>query len=58
MSTKPFYHDEQRLLAARYGGRGIRTLLLDLLNNIVRQRRPTTTLGEVAGAWRRIAPWS
>jgi hypothetical protein len=57
MATKPFYHDEERLLAARKAGRGIRTLLLDLLDDLARQRRPTATLGEVADAWRTVTPW-
>jgi peptidoglycan/xylan/chitin deacetylase (PgdA/CDA1 family) len=58
MTTKAFYHDQQRLLAARKPGRGIRTLVLDLLDDIVRNRRATATLGEVADAWRQVTPWS
>jgi hypothetical protein len=58
MATKPFYHDDERLLSVRNPGRGIRTLLLDLLDDIARRRHPTATLGEVASAWRRVTPWS
>jgi hypothetical protein len=54
MATKAFYHDEERLLAVRKPGRGIRTLVLDLLDHIARRRLPTATVGEVASAWRRV----
>lgn len=46
-ASKPFYHDPERLLAARQGARGIRTLLVDLLGEVERRRLPTATLGEV-----------
>jgi hypothetical protein len=33
-ASKPFYHDPERLLAARTHGRGVRTLLLKLIDQI------------------------
>jgi len=58
MATKAFYHDHERLLGARTPGRGIRTLLLDLLADIAGRNRPTATLSQVAAAWRRLTAWS
>jgi len=57
-ATRTFYHDADRLRAARHAGKGVRTLLLELLNAIARHRLPTATAGEVAAAWRGVAPWS
>ena len=56
LSTKGFYSDPQRLLAARRAGRGARDLLQDLLDEIVRRRLATATLGEVDAAWRHAHP--
>ena len=58
MSTKSFYHDQERLLAARESGKGIRTLLLDLLETVAKRRLPTATVGEVNAAWRSVAKWT
>jgi hypothetical protein len=58
MSTKSFYHDPERLLAARESGRGVRTLLLDLLETVAKRRLPTATVGEVNAAWRNVAKWT
>ncbi len=58
LATKDFYHDAERLRASRNPGKGIRTLLLDRLDEIARRRLPTATTGEVAAAWRAVAPWS
>ncbi|MDP9017301.1 MAG: hypothetical protein M3N19_03135 [Candidatus Eremiobacteraeota bacterium] len=51
-AIKLFYHDPERLLAARHGGRGIRTLFVELLDFVAGQMTPTATLGEVNKAWR------
>ncbi len=53
-TTKGFYHDPERLLAARHPGRGIRTLALDLLDRIAGERLPTMTLGAVNALWRTV----
>ena len=50
--TKSFYRDPERLQAARHAGRGVRTLLMDLLAWIERTGVPTMTLGEVNRMWR------
>ena len=50
--SKSFYGDPERLLAARHPGRGIRTLLLELLAWLRRTGVPTATLGEVNQLWR------
>jgi peptidoglycan/xylan/chitin deacetylase (PgdA/CDA1 family) len=52
LATKPFYHDVGRLREARHRGRGIRTMVVDLLDAIVKDRLPVATLGEVNAAWR------
>jgi hypothetical protein len=52
LSTRSFYHDPDRLMAVRHAGRGIRTLVVDLLEHIIRQGLPTATLGEVNARWR------
>lgn len=51
-ATRPFYHDPERLAAARYAGRGTRTLFLELLAEIRRRKLVTATLGEVNAAAR------
>jgi hypothetical protein len=50
--TKEFYHDPEQLRAARHQGRGVRTLLLDLLEAIPTQHWTTATLGDVNTLWR------
>ena len=52
LATKPFYHDSEHLLAARHGGLGIRTMVIDLLDALAARRHPTATLDEVNAAWR------
>jgi len=47
LSTKSFYHDPERLLAARHSGRGIRTLLMELLELASAKTFPVTTVGRV-----------
>ncbi|MBF0340010.1 MAG: hypothetical protein HQL95_03500 [Magnetococcales bacterium] len=46
-TTKSFYHDPEQLLRVRYAGRGVRTLLLDLLEFIARRGETTVTLNAV-----------
>lgn len=54
-ATRAFYHDAERLLAARHASRGIRTLLIDLLDHVCERSLPTATLGAVNAAMRREA---
>jgi hypothetical protein len=56
LGTKSFYHDPERLLAARHTGKGVRTLFLDLLAAVVKRRLPVATLGQVAARWRETEP--
>ena len=58
LATKSFYHDEERLLAARRSGKGARTLLLDLLETVRGRGLPTATLGEVNAQWRSVPKWT
>jgi peptidoglycan/xylan/chitin deacetylase (PgdA/CDA1 family) len=58
MATKGFYHDPERLLAARQQGKGARTLLLDLLAAVRSRGLPTATVGEVNAHWRAVAKWT
>lgn len=51
-ATRPFYHDPERLLATRYGGRGTRTLFVELLDDVTRRRRRTATLAEINAGFR------
>jgi peptidoglycan/xylan/chitin deacetylase (PgdA/CDA1 family) len=57
ISTKPFYHDHEKLLEARFPGRGIRSMLLDLLACVATKRLPTATLGEINAEWRSQPKW-
>jgi len=50
--TKSFYRDPQRLRASRHAGRGVRSLLVALLEHIAKEGLPTATLGEVNTLWR------
>lgn len=50
--TRPFYHDPDALLAARNPGRGVRTLLVELLERIAAGRVATATAGTVNRLWR------
>ena len=51
-ATRPSYHDPDALLAARNPGIGVRTLLIELLEEIQAGRIVTTTVGEVNRLWR------
>jgi hypothetical protein len=53
-TCKSFYHDVERLAAARHSGRGTRTFVVELLDRIVHERLPTATLGQVNACWRAI----
>lgn len=52
LASKAFYHDPDRLLAARHQGRGIRSFLIDLLDRLARKGTPSMTLGQVNALWR------
>jgi hypothetical protein len=54
-ASKTHYHDPNKLLAMRQSGAGARTLLIQLLDFIAGQRRPTATLAEVDRLWRAAA---
>jgi peptidoglycan/xylan/chitin deacetylase (PgdA/CDA1 family) len=58
LSTKTFYHDRERLLDARFAGRGIRSMVLDLLEHVASKKLPTATLGEVNQRWRSRPRWA
>ena len=53
-ATRPSYHDPDALLAARNQGRGVRTLLIELLAEIAAGRVHTATTGEVNRLWRTL----
>jgi hypothetical protein len=57
ISTKAFYHHPERLLEARHPGRGIRSMVIDLLDDVVSRNFSTATLGEVNAAWRSQPRW-
>ena len=56
LTSKAFYHNRERLLEARFAGRGIRSMVLDLLGHVALKNLPTATLGEVNQGWR-SRPW-
>jgi hypothetical protein len=58
IGTKAFYHDRQRLLEARFSGRGVRSMVMDLLEHVVEKNLPTSTLAEVNEAWRARLRWA
>jgi Polysaccharide deacetylase len=51
---KSFYHEPERLLAARNRGRGVRTLLLELLDHVVARQMPIARLDQINACWRRM----
>lgn len=51
-ATRPFYHDTERLAAARFGGRGTRTIFIELLDYVASNKKATATLGEINSAVR------
>ena len=58
MASKAFYHDQERLLEARFSGRGIRSMVLDLLEHVASKSLPTATLGEMNERWRSRPRWA
>jgi hypothetical protein len=58
ISTKAFYHEPERLIEARHPGIGIRSMMFDLLNNVVSRSLPTATLGEINAEWRSLPRWA
>ena len=54
LATKSFYHDPEQLLAARNPGRGVRTLLLELLEQVNARRLPIARLDQVNASWRKM----
>jgi peptidoglycan/xylan/chitin deacetylase (PgdA/CDA1 family) len=58
MSTKSFYHDPEKLFRARYPGHGVRSMVIDLFEDIASRKLPTATLGEINAAWRSRARWT
>jgi hypothetical protein len=56
-ASKTFYHDPDRLLEARSPGRGVRSMVIDLLDQLALQDLPTATLGEVNEQWRSQPRW-
>lgn len=51
-STRQFYHDPEQLLRLRHGGRGVRTLLVELLEHLEATSVQTLTTGELNRRWR------
>jgi hypothetical protein len=58
LASKAFYHNQERLLEARFLGRGIRSMVLDLLDHVASANLPTATLGEVNQRWRSRPRWA
>ena len=58
LASKSFYHDPERLLAARQPGRGVRSFLLDLLAHVSTRGLPVATVGEVNVHWRGMPKWT
>jgi hypothetical protein len=58
MASKAFYHDQERLLESRFSGRGIRSMVMDLLEHVASKRLSTATLGEVNERWRSRPRWA
>jgi hypothetical protein len=54
IESKSFYHEPERLLAARNRGRGVRTLLLELLDFVVARQMPIARLDQINASWRRM----
>jgi hypothetical protein len=54
IESKSFYHEPERLLAARNRGRGVRTLLLELLDHVVARQMPIARLDQINACWRRM----
>lgn len=55
-ASRAFYHDPKELAAARFSGRGTRTLFIELLDYIASKKKSTATLGEINAAVRASTP--
>lgn len=53
IESKPFYHEPERLLAARNPGHGVRTLLFELLDHVIARRLPVARLDQINASWRK-----
>lgn len=53
LESKPYYHDYEQLLRLRNPGRGIRTLFLELLDYIKKEKLTTVVLADVNAAYRK-----
>ncbi|HET9393815.1 MAG TPA: hypothetical protein VFO29_09905 [Candidatus Rubrimentiphilum sp.] len=51
-AMRKYYHDPEQLAAARFDGRGTRTLFLELLDYVSTNQKKTATLGEINAAFR------
>ena len=58
LASKAFYNDQKKLLDARYPGRGIRTMVLDLLEDVASRSLCTCTLGDINQQWRSRSRWT
>ena len=58
LASKAFYHDRERLLEARFLGRGVRSMVLDLLEHVAAKNLLTATLGAVNKQWRSRPRWT
>lgn len=56
LKCKEHYHNHDALLEMRAGGRGARSLFMDVLDFIQTSEIPTATLSEVNASWRRTNP--
>lgn len=54
VATKAFYHDPERLLAARNPGRGVGTLFVELLDHLARGKGSAMTLSGLNAGWRAL----
>ncbi|MDP2996349.1 MAG: hypothetical protein Q8N47_02600 [Bryobacterales bacterium] len=55
-ASKPHYREPVRLRKLRHPGRGVRTLLLELLDFLAGRRGAVSTLGEVNAQYRKAVP--
>jgi len=55
-ATRGFYHDPERLAAARFAGEGTRTLFVAMLDYVAANRVTTTTLRDVNASFRAANP--
>lgn len=58
LASKAFYHNQEKLFEARFPGRGIRSMVLDLLEHIASKNLRTSTLNDVNAQWRSRPRWT